>query len=382
MLLFVGLGASIYYFVMGSLEFLKWKFQRLKIMFLSVLFFIALISQLPSIFEYFYWYAASTVYLISTIFLLVFILLLFKLESKNTFYLPSLCLVIFLMNGNNEMLILLTNFILFSLLIWKKIKLKALSRRLLIANAVAILCGLIVVLSPATENRQGYFSNSGDILFSIWSSLLSSGMFILKSTIEFPYILFYFGLFILFNHYFNKYNLFNTKAVNPLVLIVWSFIALATVFFVPYYGTGALNVNSGRIGNMIHVIFLILIYINIFNAALFFKKVKLNFKFQPVIFISMFALYLTIILIYNINYKNILLDLANNSFEEYQIQIEDRMIKLENFKGENLILDRIKGTRTLPHWEISSDASHWSNECYRDYLINEYHLDAETVIIK
>lgn len=382
MLLFSSLGVSIFYFVKGSLEFLKWKNQRLSIMFLSTLFFITLISQLPSIFEYFYWYASSTVYLISTIFFLLFVFLLFKLESKNRLYLPTICFLIICMNGNNEMLILLTNFILFSLLIWRKIRIKVLSNRLLIANVVAILSGLIVVLSPATENRQGYFSNSGDIIFSIWSSLLSSGMFILKSTVEFPYIIFYLGLFIFFNHYIKKFNSIKTIGVNPILLIVWSFLALGTVFFVPYYGTGSLNVNLGRIGNMIHVIFLIIIYINVFNAALFFKKVKLNFQFQPVIYISMFALYLTMILIYNINYKNILLDLANNSFEQYQLKIENRIIELENFKGDHLILNRIEGTRTLPHWEISSNASHWSNECYLDYLKNQYHLNAKTVIIE
>jgi len=380
--LFLSLGASIYFFIRSIFKFLRCELHASKILFLSTLFFITLISQLPSLYEYFYWYASSTVYLISTIFLLLFLSLLLRLESTSYYYLPTLCLLIVLMNGNNEMLILLSNFILVSLLVWKKYKLNIFSNRLLIANIFAIISGIVVILSPASEGRQTHFLNSGDFLYSINYSLLSAGMFCLKSLLEFPYVVFYLGMFLFVNQVFKNRNLSHIYGIHPIFLIIWTFIAFSLVIFVPYYATGGLNVNLGRIGNLVHVVFLIFIMINLTNAALFFQKKPFNYRFKRNYILLIFVLYLGSLGVINSNYKNIFLDFSGHNFMKYQFHVKKRETTLKNFEGDHLVLQKIKGTRTLPHWEISSDAEHWSNECYLNYLISEYQLEVETITIK
>ena len=89
-------------------------------------------------------------------------------------------------------------------------------------------------------------------------------MFFLKKLSHFPTVLFYAGLFIIFL-YFARHKALEKRAVNPLAALGISVIAMSVVMVVPYYSIGSLNVNTGRIGNMVQVIYHILFSLNLLN---------------------------------------------------------------------------------------------------------------------
>ena len=104
-LLFLGLGGSLYFLITKSFQYFRMENSRLVQLIISSLIYISLIAQIPNLFEYFFWYAGSSVYLLSTIFFCFILGFLFGISKISNFQFLLLLVLIFCLNGNNEMFI-------------------------------------------------------------------------------------------------------------------------------------------------------------------------------------------------------------------------------------------------------------------------------------
>lgn len=381
--LFLSLGGSLYFLTAKIFKYYGIKGNFLNQSITSSLVYIALIAQLPTLFEYFFWYAASSVYLLSTIFFCFILGFLFDINKISKLQFSLLLVLIFCLNGNNEMFILLNSFIFVLSFLVLSHKKKNIYFRLLGANIVCWLSGLIVILSPASGLRQTYYPNGGNVEGSILHAVLSSGMFFFKKLVHFPTILFYGGLFMMF-FYFARDNAQEKRAIHPLVALVISMIAIAVVMVVPYYSTGSLNVNAGRIGDMVQVIFNILFTLNLLNAAVFIQESVPRLVTRGAETISVFCMgiYLILLVFLNPNYSMMYKDYKSGSYARYKAEVKKRLDNFQNGADKNLILHKIKSPLILKHWEVSPDPEHWSNTCYKDYLRKTYLLKVDSLIIR
>ena len=383
-ILFCLLGFSIFYFIKILWGYFEIKKANSVIAVVSVFVFSTLISQLPSLYEFFYWYAATTVYLISIIFFLLFLVMILKVLDGKPFHFLLFYGLIFLMNGNNEMLIPISNFVLLVVLARNALVQRVSHLYLLGANFVGAVSALIVVMAPGSANRQMFYPEGGQVFYSLQSAVLSAGMFSIKSIFELPYLFFYLGLFCLIFKLTRRKPIKSSRALSPVRLMLFSFLAVVSVFVVPYYATGGLDVNSGRIGNMIHAVFLLIMCINIINLAVFLEE-NTNFRYSVPLkrsSILLLSSYLILVLIMSRNYVNVRRDLIDGKFLQFRNAMMARLNYLEETDDSLGVISNIKGTKILPQWEISSDEVHWTNICYREYLANVYGVNLKKIMVK
>jgi len=379
------LGLTIYFFIKKVFEFYNLKKTRINLIFIALVFYIAVISQLTSVYEFFYWYAGTTAYMYSIILFLLFLILLFNLQIKNSPKIIIGSLIILLLNGNNEMLMGISNLLLIVILIKNYINKGKISKKILFLNIVSWVSSLAVIFSPGSINRQTHYPEGANFLFSLKSSVLSSGMFTLKSLVEFPFILLIIGLILFFIKTKNNNEVKNPiNTYHPIVLFIVSFIGLVSVFFIPYYATGILKLNEGRIGNMIHIIFWIILFINLINFSLYFQRLKPASKSIIPNFFPHLCLIGFFILIFfnNINYKNIYGELSKGDFEKYERDMETREDLLQNSNISEIVLKRISGTKTLTHYDITKDSSEWINSCYMNMINHKYEKNFKSIVIE
>lgn len=379
------LGITIFCFIKKVFEFFHLEKKTTNVFFIALVFYITAISQLPSIYEFFYWYAGTTAYMYSIILFLLFLIMLFNFELGKKPNIIFGSLIILLLNGNNEMLMGISNFLLIVILVKNFISNWKISKKILLLNIVSWVSSLVVIISPGSINRQTQYPEGANFFYSLKSAVLSSGIFTIKSLVELPYIFLFIWL-ILFvikagkdNEAKNSINVH-----NPIVLFIISFIGLVSVFFIPYYATGILKVNEGRIGNMIHIIFWIILFINLINYSLYFKRLIPRSKIIiPNFFSHVFLMgFLVLILINNINYKNIYEEISKGDFEKYEKDVKYRERLLQNSKRNKIVLKRISGTKTIQHYDITKDSTDWVNSCYKNMINHKYDKNFKSIIIE
>lgn len=378
---FILLGLAILFFVKNVFNHFNFVEDWSEVYFITALFYIGIIICLPSPYEFFYWYAGTSAYMYSIILFLFLTGLLFRSNRENSKNILLAGLLIVLIIGNNEMLIPIINFLLLTLLIitlmGDKLKLKF---KILILNLLGWISSLIVIFSPGSTKRQGLYSEAGDILFSINSAILSSGMFTLKKLFEFPNVILYIGLTLVFLQLKSKEGA-KSLIFNPIHLAVVSFISLGLIFFVPFYATSHLNVNSGRIGNMIQVVFWIILVINLINLSSyakgkFFKKIFVP-AYLPMGIIIVFVIFAAFS---NKNYQGLISDFKNDEFQRFEKLMTDRENKIKNAKGPYLEIQEISGTQIMKHYGISTDRNYWVNRCFTNAMNFMYDKEFEQII--
>src|SRR5690606_19305046 len=152
------------------------------------------------------------------IFFLLFLIAIFNFNYRKSYQVIMISLLIILLNGNNEMLIPITNLILLVILLERIIFQKKSKLNYLFLNVVSWLSSLAVIFAPGNINRKTYFDEGGYFLNSLKASVLSSGMFILKSLMEFPYFFLYLGLFLIIFYEIRKQRIQSYKYMHPLLL--------------------------------------------------------------------------------------------------------------------------------------------------------------------
>lgn len=367
----------ITYFINNLLQLFGFV-SKTKSFIFSLIFIVLLLSQLPSLYEIFYWYASVNVYLYSFTFLLLLLMLLYKisLENKNKTILSALLIV--LITGSTEMLIPLMNFILIILFVVTTVSAKKIPWNIIMLNIVCLGSSLIVVMAPGSEKRQSIFSESGQIIYSLKNSI-ETALKIIWNRFHDP-VVWVFIILVFFMVLFQAKNIKKRPILlNPLILLLLSSIAFVSVIFVPFYALGFIDYGAGRIIDIIYFIFFILLLINSLN---FFKFLHLKydlklfrkFQFLPFLMIIVFLITVTIS---NQNFKGMYEDFSSSSYIRYDDDFINRYELLKNTKKETIIIPTIKSTRIFTFNDFDS-----GDQCFIQHVRSNYNFRIKNIKIQ
>lgn len=377
---FLMLGLILYSFIKGIMRFYEIDFKNYRSSFLSVVLFISIIANAPSLYELFYWYSAVTVYLYSFFFFVLFLLFTMKEYAglKSNYIL--IAILIILLNGNNELFIGITNFLLLVLLIRHYTLKKKLKSSLLFLIIISWVSSAAFIFSPGSLTRQQQFHYGGNFIGSVKVAILYGGKFILESLLEPTYLLFY-GFIFLFVYRIVRSD--KAKYLKPLFLILISFTCLASMFFIIYYATGLFDVRSGRIGNIVSMVMLIFVFFNIINFAVYIK-IKKNSIFVDTLYpaIAVLLIFMIVLIFRNKNYTDLQSDFSNNRFEQFQDNIQERYSILRYTTEKHLVLKPVKGTLLLKSGDAYLQQEESMKSCFISYINKKYNKTIKSIEIK
>lgn len=361
--LFIILGFSLFDFISRLLRIYQIRIHISRRIFISSVLFVVIIAELPSLFEFFYWYAASTVYLLSFVMFLYFLLVLLKIFLELKWSLLTGTILIILLNGNNELFLAFNNLVLISLLVWKSLDRSKIDLKLLFLNVISWLTSVIFILSPGTLSRRGELRYEGDLFVSIKVALIYGGRFILENLFDIPNLLFLGAVFLILLN--SRLKIKHPKCIHPLVFLLISYISIISFYGLKFYATGLVQRDFGRVGNILHLIALVFFLLNIINLSAFLRQKK-NFGFpNPDIVSNLFVMIILVFFIFkNENYVDLRNDLAQNNLIRFENELRERNNTLKSTVGDTLILKQIKGTLLLKPGDAILHAEDWTKKCY------------------
>lgn len=364
------LGYMLFRFVHSLSKMYKVSIKNSRIFFLSTLLFIFLISLLPSLYEFFYWYAAVTAYLFSFIFFLLFLIFNWKVYLGYNWNFTQFALVVVLLNGNNEIFLGLTNFLLLTLLFWSYFNEKKWNWRLLWLNLISWISSIILILSPGTLMRRFQISTGGSFVDSLKVAVLYGGKFIGEHFIELPFVLFFIIVFVWF---YKSFGSNNRKYLNPLFLLVISYLSIISLYFIMFYATGLVDKDFGRVGNILHLVMATFVFLNIINLAAFLKGMKeisvLRYKGILPLLLSIF---IVVLLFTNQNFADMRKDLYSGNLQRYKNEMQERILYLQQSNREAILVSEIEGTLILKSGDRYYVDQKWLQHCYKEYINSFY----------
>lgn len=366
----------VHYFIRNLLRLFVIK-SLLHSLIFSLIFIVLLLSSLPSLYEIFYWYAGSTVYLYSSIFLLLLLVSLIKFSMGNKREAITVGVLSMLIIGNSEMYIPLTNLILLGLLTCTAVKSKRIPWTILLLNIVCWTSSLLVILAPGSEKRQAIFNGSGQVFFSL-SSSVQTALRILWNRFNDP-ILWVFLLAMLSTFSVAKPTIERKLLVNPLLMLVLSGACFVSVIFVPFYALGFLDYSAGRIIDAIYFIFYILLVLNGLNLYNFIHH-KINLQlFSKSTFLPSFLIggFLFTVAFSSQNIHGVYRDIVNRSYVRLDDDIKKRGEILENSQEEIVVIPYIKGTNILVVDDNAVD-----DKCFLNHVRSKYNSEIEEIIVE
>lgn len=363
-ILITALGASLYYLSSLLLVKLKKKDFFILTFFIMVLYLI----KMPSISEGFYWLAGSITYQLANIISIMFLCFLIKLiETNEKKYLIFSILCTILIIGSNETSMLLIDFFIVVIFIFKYLQLKKIDYSILIILIFAIIFSLIVIISPGNTVRALSFPNNHLIIDSTFNSIIAAYSFSIKLL---PIIII--SSLIYFDYFNVKINISTSKifTVNPILLFIIIFFIPLIGFFASFWSMG--DPPQQRTINTIYFYFLLgIIYLTL---VLFFKSKESKNSFM--IFSKWFRYLILLIIISELasqnNIRNAYSNLISGSAYEYNLALKNRYEKIRNNKGNICYVpELVNKPITINFDDITSNPENWKNSCYASYFMVE-----------
>lgn len=368
-------GTSLFLLLNSLFRYFKMQIKTRELLLVSLFIYLLIIGQLPSIAEFFYWYAGMTSYLISlTIFNLMLFLLIDFEKGKRRFWIYSGLLII-LGNGNNEILMVIINFLIFSFLVFESRKKGKIDIKILLLNFVSWISSLFVILSPGSRERREHYPEGGDFLYSLKYGILHAGRVAIENILEVSFLLFFLGLFCLSTYYLKRTYRSNCVFINPVLLLGLSFAIFTIPFFVLIYSQGVF-LSLGRTNNFIVVLFYLLTTINILNFAAFLNT-EIPYK-RHLLYFAWIFLFMGGIISSGSNYSRAIADLASGKSEVYFERQQNRLQQLKTAPSI-VVLDTIQGPGTIWTEEIPRDPNTWQHECFKLMVIENYNKDIRSI---
>ncbi len=351
---------------------------------ITSIIFVLQICALPLIFEYYYWYAGVTAYSLSFLSLLLCLFFVLGILNNNKKSITGAIFFGILCAGNNEILILLLNYLVLILVVFSFLKRKDILMKALILQFCILVISGVVVFSPGSLHRQNSFESGGNILGSLVQSLISSFSLLVN---EFKILNSVLGIvtLLLIAVYLVKRSadLNKLKYLNPIVLSIISLIGIFLLLYVPTYATGGLNYNKGRIANMIQIVLLIVMLINIVNATIFISierryslKINQNRLFTTMLLFSLATAYTSE------NIQNLFVDYNEGNFKKLTMNRNNRIKLITDSNLINISVPAYNGNLTFQFEDMSSDPNHWYNIDFVNFMNQKYNLEIETVRVK
>lgn len=367
----------IYFFVKNLLSFFG-HCSIIETLIVTLTFIILIFSELPSLYELFYWYAGATVYLYSSMFFLLLIIFLNKAVQGNGKAAIVSAFLIVLVTGSTEMYIPLVNLILFTLFIYNVVREKKIHWNLLILNIISLASTLAVYLAPGSEKRKSIFSESGQFFDSLASSM-ETAIKISWNRFNDPTIWMFLLVIFSFSFIKNPYMEPKRRMVNPIILLFFSAVGFVSVIFVPFFALGFLDYSAGRIIDCIYFTFFILFLINYFNLTNYFGHyISLNSfpSLAKTSILSPFFLasFLITVTLSSNNYRGMYKDFANKSYIKFDDQVRNRYQVLENSSKNIVTLAPVKDTKILMF-----DDHIFENECFIQHIRLNYNSQIKKI---
>ncbi len=373
---------ALFYFI-TSLFHVAFNQIDFKFVFLtSILILSSIISFMPDIQSYLYWIAGATVYSFSAS-LILFIsgLLIRAVSFKKTLI---LALLIILLIGSSELYIIAVSFGLMVKQIAVFLSSKKLSYKVLFLQLIAVISSLAVYLSPGTSNRHGLMKSGGKFLASIYHSVTESLSFSFQIFFSLEGF-FLIAIFMALSLILHRENPSRKISLSGILVFSISAIILMTVVFILYYAAGFFVERDGRVGNVITLIVILLLFLNIFTQMryLICKNIVVNA-------IPLTYLYLTLALafvgcIYNsTNYRLIYTEISQNNFLEREKSINKRDLLIRQAvinNDEVLTLSLLKESKLLPDNNYLITEELWLEGCLLEYYNKVYQADFKQIKI-
>jgi hypothetical protein len=374
---------ALFIFITSLCNIFKLQVSVSKVLFLSVIFFAFQVASLPSVFELLYWYSSASVHLYGFIFFLFFVVLSLKIYLKNKWNLfPASFMVVFI-NGNNELFLGSTNFVLILLLLLEFLNTKNINFKLLVLNIISWVSSLVIVLSPGTETRRSQYDYGGDILVSAKVAILYGGKFIVENMMSWTAIVFFLAFFLFKSRQLQEKRRIKNIPVIPLFIV--SFLVFISLYFIKFYATGIVERDRGRVGDLLHLVLYSVAIVNIINLAIYYSgsNTQRIFKF-PLLPAVFFMFLLTGIAMFNSNYQDIRFDIVSGDLHRFESEFEEREIILSSSGENNPVINKIESTRILKSGDklLLAEDWGWLRGCYSDYLnkLNNTNIDSIKII--
>ncbi|PRP67005.1 DUF6056 family protein [Nonlabens agnitus] len=350
----------------------------------TIVFFSLLIVQMPSLVDYFYWYASMTVYSISFCCFLMTLAYLFKMMRGDKRAIIWSMLFSILAIGSSELFILLLNSIVAVFLFVDYINRKQVVRSLIYLQLIVIAASVLVILSPGSANRQQAFEQSGNFINALsvtWREILfffSNEFSNLQDYLTYSVIVMLIALVLI-----KSKNSVSLKYINPLILLLFSITLLICILFTPSYAMGGLPFNYGRVGNLIHLLWLVIVLVNTINLMVALKKQQwIDWSIGEYWCLPTLLVLLTTSVVRSSNVNNIYDDLINDRFEKSENDRNDRLLRVINSREVNIVLEPMMMPKTLQYTDVTSNPDHWYNKSYVNYFNAKYDININTVRVE
>lgn len=384
MLNFLATPAVIVFFLKRYFNLISIILCTSDIILIATIIFTLQIISLPLIFEYYYWYAGATAYSFSFLTFILSISFAFgMIQNKKNSFIGALILTV-LCAGNNEILILLINYLASLFLIYCYIKRRDLLLQSILLQLTLFITSAIVVFSPGSSHRQGLYEDGGNVISALGQATLYSVSLIFNEFKTFSGVLTL--LSILTVAFFivrtNKGTL-RAISLNPVLLIILSFVSVFLLMYVPIYATGGINYNKGRIANMIQILLVFVLFINAINffiySQYYITKYRLDIKSEILVVVTAICCLLATYTSSNIN--NLYSDYENDEFHRLLSDKSNRISLIENSEIKIIVVPSYKGTLFLPQDDMSNNPSHWYNTDYLNYIRYNYDTVVTELIV-
>lgn len=347
-------------FYFSLLTFIKKIIQPKDVFFTTHLIFLAYCFSLYSLSQEFYWMPGSITYTLSLILCLLSWTILEK-SRKPLFFIINL-LLIFILNGTNEISMLFYNGSLFLYLVLSYLQNKKINLPVVMLLCVSVACMLVSILAPGNSVRtlSENNPNTHNLIFSLSRAVFRTATF----TAERLFIFLILGV-ILFQQLQKRNLKINLpripKGILKLACFIFPFAVLCFGIFPSYYATG--RIPPERTVNTIAFFFLMAI---IFSLQLYkdhFMEVE-NIKAKPILkYIP--VLLLAIIALYPNDLRSNIYDLFSGRSLQFAKEMKARDEFIKSSPEENIIVPKISVLpNTLLFKDISKDPDRFFNHYY------------------
>lgn len=333
------------------------------LLFANVLF-VGYCFSLYSISQEFYWMPGSITYTLSLILCLLSWTIIEK--SNKIPYLILLIVMAIVINGTNEITMLLYNASIVGYLILKFIKTKKINYSVGLLLIISTSCMSASILAPGNTVRtlSETNPNTHNFTFSIVRALYRTLTFTLEKFFIFIFIALYLGTQL------RERNLKIIKSkIHPWLLIVicviFPFSVLCFGIFPSYYATGRIpperTVNTIVFFFMIAIIFSLQVYKD--HTSIVFNEKSTGFRLLPIGI-------LLIIAIYPNELRSNFIDLFSGRSIQFAREMQKREEYIKSEKSDDIVVER---NTTLPNTLLFKDISGDKDSFFNHYYARFYH---------
>ncbi len=326
-----------------------------------------------------FWLASAVIYqfanIMMTILAALFIKFLLIENEKISFSLiASICILIFAVEGSNEVSMLVTTIFFLIYFIGDSVTTRKINKYLLIFAAVAAVSCCLVYFAPGNNYRLTKSPESHQLIFSLKNSASDLFKFILYRIYNLPLLIFT-VLFISF-----YYKLISDKKpdeikiiTNPVYSVSMYLFLLFSGIFVSYWSLGTYT--PYRTLNVIYFIFLTGWFANIIITINYlYAKGKIKIRLIPEYAFVILCIAVLISFLKETNsIKTAYRDLFSGKAEKFDAQLNDRYKNIYSNNSDTVKIDSLKQIPdSFFYYDIGSDPEGKYNKLQSEYFNKKF----------